>query len=148
MSVWTVRQVISADEEGWRSLYRGYRAFYQMPVDEGKVDVVWNWILDASHEVDGIVVANEAGILGGLANFRRFARPLGGTVGLYLDDLYTREDLRGQGAGRTLLAFLHTYAVENGLSVVRWITAESNSQARLLYDSVANATSWVTYDLT
>lgn len=147
MSVWNVRRVMFADEGAWRALYRSYRSFYKVPEDEGKVDLVWDWVLDADHEVSGVVAADGAGVLGGLANFRRFARPLSGTVGLYLDDLYTREDLRGQGAGRALLEFLRTHALEDGLSVVRWVTAESNSQARVLYDSVANATSWVTYDM-
>jgi hypothetical protein len=31
--------------------------------------------------------------------------------------------------------------------VVRWITDVNNARARRLYDSVAAATPWVTYDL-
>jgi NADPH-dependent ferric siderophore reductase len=34
-----------------------------------------------------------------------------------------------------------------GASVVRWITDESNAAARRLYDSMATATPWVTYDI-
>lgn len=31
-------------------------------------------------------------------------------------------------------------------TVVRWVTAEDNDVARRLYDRVATATAWVTYD--
>jgi hypothetical protein len=35
-----------------------------------------------------------------------------------------------------------------GHSVVRWITAADNARARGLYDKVAQAGDWVTYDIT
>ncbi len=147
MVEWKVRPVMPGDEESWRVLYRGYRNFYNMPVDDSKVDVVWGWILDAHHEVQGFVAEGSDGELKGFANVRLFARPLSASVGLFLDDLFTREEARGEGVGRSLLAYLKGYADEHELSVVRWITAESNASARELYDSVATATPWVTYDM-
>ncbi len=39
-------------------------------------------------------------------------------------------------------------AATQGRSVVRWITAEDNHLARTLYDTMADATRWVTYDRT
>lgn len=110
------------------------------------VDRVWSWVTDESHEVNS-VVAVSAGHLVGLAHYRRFARPTSGTVGLYLDDLYTSPTSRGTGVGRALLRQLSSLAVAEGISVVRWITAEDNTLARRLYDSTARATKWVTYDL-
>jgi GNAT superfamily N-acetyltransferase len=143
---WTVRFANPDDRDQCRALYRGYRDFYEMPADDAKIDTVWGWIADSRHEVNGLVAVNGRGELGGLANIRRFARPLTASTGLFLDDLYTRPELRGQGLGRLLLDFLGDYAAANNLSVVRWITAESNTQARALYDRNATATSWVTYD--
>ena len=148
MSTWVVRQVEPNDEGSWRLLYRGYRSFYSLPEDEAKLDTVWQWLHDPEHESRGFVAANEEGVLGGLAHVRRFARPSTATTGLFLDDLFTNVDYRGQGIGRALLDHLHEHAASNGLSVVRWITAESNTQARALYDSRAKQTSWVTYDMT
>jgi hypothetical protein len=49
--------------------------------------------------------------------------------------------------GGAHIAGLAAHAAAEGLSVVRWITAEDNRTARRLYDSVAAATPWVTYDL-
>ncbi len=78
---------------------------------------------------------------------REFCRPLDGSKGLYLDDLFVVPDARGAGAGTALLEELRTIAKDRGLSVVRWITAKDNQEARKLYDRVAEKTKWVTYDL-
>ena len=54
--------------------------------------------------------------------------------------------MRGQGVARALIGRVSELAAEEGCSVVRWITAESNTTARALYDKVAVQTNWVTYD--
>lgn len=143
---WIVRAAVPADREQWSALYRGYREFYELPPSDEVVDRVWTWIHDPSHETNALVAENE-GILGGLAHVRRFARPSSGTTGLYLDDLYTRPELRGAGIATRLIAEASAIARTEGLSVVRWITDGNNLTARRLYDSVALATPWVTYDI-
>lgn len=144
---WTVRAVAPGDEAAWRGLYRGYRRFYEMPDDEAAIDTVWSWLGDADHEVDGFVAVDAAGRIGGLAHVRPFARPLNADTGLYLDDLFVDPDLRGRGVGRTLLGFVGALAARRGFGVVSWMTAEDNTTARALYDSVATTGPWVTYDM-
>lgn len=141
-----VRPVAPADQPQWTVLYEGYREFYRLDPDPAVVARVWSWLLDDDHEVDGLV-AEEAGTLLGLAHHRRFARPSSGTSGLYLDDLFVQPGRRGAGTGRALIAAVSSIAEQEGRSVVRWITADSNAVARRLYDAVATATPWVTYDL-
>ena len=141
-----VREVRASDVAEWTALYEGYRRFYGLTPEPAVVARVWTWLLDDAHEVHGAVV-EQGGALLGLAHYRRFARPSSGTSGIYLDDLFVRADRRGSGAGRLLLTSLSTLAEQEGRSVVRWITAESNAVARRLYDTVATATPWVTYDL-
>ena len=143
----TVRGVDSRDEERWRSLYSAYRAFYRLPEDEVAVDTTWRWVLGGEHSLFGLVAVDSADSPMALANLRWFARPSTGTIGLYLDDLYTDEAQRGQGAGAALLARAAEIAGEGGASVVRWITATDNTAARRVYDAHAVATQWVTYDM-
>ena len=50
------------------------------------------------------------------------------------------------GIGRSLIMGVAAKAQERGWPVVRWITAGSNARARQLYDKLASATDWVTYD--
>ena len=141
-----VRPVAPTDQDQWSQLYREYRDFYRMEPDDAVVQRVWGWVLDPGHEVNSLVAVAGTTLVG-LANSRRFARPSSGTVGLYLDDLFTAPTVRGRGVGRALLAAVAEQAAAQGLSVVRWITAKDNERARRLYDTVADGSRWVTYDL-
>lgn len=141
----TIRPLTPADETRWRELFRGYREFYHLAEDESVVSTVWGWLTEPSHECNALV-AEDTGRLIGLAHYRRFSRPSTGTVGIWLDDLFTDPEARGKGAGRALIDQLTRIAGAEGRSVVRWITADDNHQAQGLYDQIAKRTSWVTYD--
>lgn len=141
----TVRPLTSADEDRWRELFRAYRDFYKLAEDEGVVSTVWGWLSDPRHECEALV-AEQAGRIVGIAHYRRFSRPSTGTVGIWLDDLFTDPEARGGGVGRALIQQLTSIAAAEGGSVVRWITAEDNQQAQALYNKVASRTHWVTYD--
>ncbi|WP_092502518.1 GNAT family N-acetyltransferase [Agrococcus jejuensis] len=143
----TIRPVRPDDREQWATLFRAYREFYRLEADEAVVDRVWSWLADADHEVRGLV-AEADGALVGIAHHRRFARPSTGTVGVWLDDLYAAESVRGTGVGHALIAHLGGIAALEGASVVRWITADDNVTAQRLYDRVATRTRWLTYDAT
>lgn len=146
MSSVSVRPVAEADREAWRVLYRGYRDFYEVAHSDEAIDKVWSWLMDPQHSERGLVAVVD-GELVGLAHFRSFARPLAASEGLYLDDLFTSPAARGHGAGSALLERLAETARDEGATVVRWITAESNATAMSLYDKVSKKTPWVTYDL-
>lgn len=46
-----------------------------------------------------------------------------------------------------MLEHLRLLAAERGWGVVTWITAADNQVARGLYDQVAEAQPWITYDM-
>lgn len=140
-----VREVRAADELKWRELFRGYREFYKLPESEEVVSRVWSWLLDADHEVSGLVAESDGEIVA-IGHFRKFARPSTGSVGIWLDDLFSVPDVRGSGAGRALIRRVAEIAGEEGCSVIRGITASDNHQAQALYDKVGTRTNWVTYD--
>lgn len=141
-----VRSIAEGDRADWAELYRGYRDFYEKPHDPAVIETVWTWLMDPAHETRALVAEHD-GRLVGLGHFRRFARPIDGGHGLYLDDLFTAPEARGSGAGGAILQRLAEIARDEGAVLVRWITAESNATARSLYDRVATQTPWVTYDL-
>lgn len=144
-STLSVRAVDIADEDRWRELFRGYREFYHLPESEDIVSRVWGWLMDSEHECRGLVAESEGSVVA-IADFRRFSRPSTGSVGLWLDDLFTDPAARGLGSGRALIARVQEIAADEGHSVVRWITADDNARAQVLYDQVATKTNWVTYD--
>ncbi|KAA9150990.1 GNAT family N-acetyltransferase [Microbacterium lushaniae] len=141
-----IRTVTAGDRAGWCDLYEGYRMFYEIPSDPTAVRTAWDWVSAGEHGFIGLV-AVDAGRIVGLANLRRFARPPTAGMGLYLDDLFTAPDARGSGVATALLERAGDIAAQEGANVVRWITAEDNATARRVYDKVASATQWVTYDM-
>ncbi|WP_134322096.1 GNAT family N-acetyltransferase [Cumulibacter soli] len=140
-----VRPVSERDGERWRELFAAYRAFYRQPADEQVVQRVWQWVHDDSHETNSLVATADEHVVG-IANYRRYARPLAGGAGLWLDDLFTDPSVRGLGIGRALITRLQGIAHDEGLGLVRWITAADNVTAQRLYDTLAERTTWVTYD--
>jgi GNAT superfamily N-acetyltransferase len=144
---WTIRLVIPADHDAWALLYRGYRDFYELEHDDATVETAWTWVSQQLHSMRSLVAVDSAGALGALANVRTFADPSGATLDLFLDDLFTAPDLRGQGLGALMLDAVARLATEDGATVVRWITAADNARARSLYDAKAELTPWVTYDM-
>lgn len=145
----TVRRVEDDEFFTWLGLYTGYGQFYETPVTDEKALLVWGWICDPGNELEAFFAIDDDDDSTpiGLVHVREFTRPLAGSKGLYLDDLFVAPDSRGSGAGTALLEWLRETARERGLSVVRWITAKDNEVAQRLYDRVAEKTKWVTYDL-
>ena len=139
-----VRPVADKDRERWAELYRGYCAFYEVPVPD--LDLLWRRLTVEGQlecfvaEIDGEVV--------GLAHVREFVRPLEGDRAGFLDDLFVDASRRGSGAGAALLEHLSSLAAERDWGVVTWITGADNHNARRLYDRLAEAQPWVTYDMT
>jgi len=141
-----VRPVTDGDFFAWLDLYEKYAEFYDTKLTDQKALLLWSWLTAPEHEEEGLIAVDDGRIVG-LAHFREFARPLESDRGLFLDDLYVLEEERGKGVGHTLIDAVRSRAQQRGLGVVQWITADDNSEARSVYDSVANRTSWVTYEI-
>ncbi|TNC52966.1 GNAT family N-acetyltransferase [Rubellimicrobium rubrum] len=142
-----VRRPEATDRLGWDRLYAGYAGFYGVTQTPIMRDRVWSWINDPAHETEAFVAEGDSGLVG-LAHFRAFARPLSATTGGFLDDLFVSPGARGTGAAEALIHAVAEEGRQRGWSVIRWITAGDNARARKLYDRLARATPWVTYDLT
>lgn len=147
LSAVTIRPLGMSDRTPWSDLYRQYAHFYQSPMTDAILDRSWSWLMDPSHPMEGLVAESEKRHLLGLAHFRACPDPLIAQDVCFLDDLFVAQDQRGSGIGRSLIMGVAARAQERGWPVVRWITAGSNAQARQLYDKIASATDWVTYDL-
>lgn len=140
------RPLAEGDRHRWQELYEGYLGFYETALTDEQMDTVWSWLMDADHEVNGLVVEGAEGLVG-LAHWREFARPSSASVGGYLDDLFVDPSARGAGAVDALLAALKRIGAEQGWTVIRWITADNNYRARSKYDREARRTPWITYDM-
>jgi GNAT superfamily N-acetyltransferase len=59
-----------------------------------------------------------------------------GQRGLYLEDLYVKESLRGKGIGKALLVNLAKYAVKQGCGRFEWSVLDWNEKAIDFYKSL------------
>jgi GNAT superfamily N-acetyltransferase len=147
-AAWVARPLSRDDRDAWARLFRGYAEFYETPMPDETLDLVWSWIHDEG-TVRAIVAvaADGSGEPVGLAHLRPWLRPLRGVGCGYLDDLFVDPPWRGTGVVEVLFAAIEAMALAEGWSIVRWTTREDNHRARRVYDRHAQATSWVTYDM-
>ncbi len=136
--------MVEQDRERWAELYRGYAAFYEVTAPD--LDHLWRR-LTVEGELECFVAELQGDVVG-LAHVRAFGRPLEGDTAGFLDDLFVEPTRRGSGVGAALLDHLRSLAAERGWGLVTWITGADNHNARQLYDRLAEAQHWVTYDMT
>jgi GNAT superfamily N-acetyltransferase len=81
--------------------------------------------------------------------FHNFSTFLG-RPGIYLEDLYVKPELRGQGVGRSMLAYLAKLAKERDCGRLEWSVLDWNEPAIKLYKSIGAVPmdEWTVYRLT
>jgi GNAT superfamily N-acetyltransferase len=147
VSSWVTTPLRAEDRAAWAGLFRQYLDFYEEPITS-HLDVVWSWLTAPDHPLAAIVVrASDDAEPVGLAHYRPYPRPLHGTVGCYLDDLFVDPAARGRGAVDALLHRLRELCTEHGWEGVRWITREGNARARAVYERLAQRTGLITYEM-
>jgi ribosomal protein S18 acetylase RimI-like enzyme len=81
-------------------------------------------------------VADDGGLVLGMAiHFLNFSTWTG-RIGIYLEDLYVRPEHRGRGVGRALLANLARTACARGYARVDWSVLDWNHSAIRFYESL------------
>ena len=65
----------------------------------------------------------------------------------YLEDLFVRADVRSGGVGRSLIAAARAEASAAGSSKLYWQTHVTNTDARRLYDDVADHRGFIVYEV-
>src|SRR6266550_7573526 len=79
-----------------------------------------------------VVDKEEAGFALFFHNYSTFL----GQPGIYLEDLFVREEMRGRGIGKALLARLARIARERGCGRVEWAVLDWNAPSIAFYRSI------------
>jgi GNAT superfamily N-acetyltransferase len=145
MSTIPIRGFEADDFDAWYPLWRGYQAFYEVDIARETSEVTWRRLLDPAEPMHGAFALGEGGRPVGLVHFIEHRSCW--TVGnyCYLQDLFVEPGLRGQGHGRALIEHVYARAREAGCSRVWWLTHETNADAMLLYDRIADRSGFVQY---
>ncbi|GAU04111.1 GCN5 family N-acetyltransferase [Burkholderia stabilis] len=141
----TVRPLVAADEAAWRPLWQGYQKFYDTALSDAVFATTWARLMDPAEPMFVLGAFDASGALVGIVHsiYHRSCWTEGSYC--YLQDLYTAPDARGQGAGGALIEAVYEHAREAGASRVYWLTHETNTTARALYDRLANNAGFIQY---
>jgi GNAT superfamily N-acetyltransferase len=74
----------------------------------------------------------------GYALFYPFYSTWEGRAGIFLEDLFVREQFRGRGIGKTLLAEVARVALQGNFFALRWEVLDWNENAIRLYKSLGS----------
>jgi GNAT superfamily N-acetyltransferase len=139
-----IRPVGEDEREAWNPLWADYLAFYKTTLARDACDLAWTRF----HDPDELMFALGGYVDGNLAGFAHylFHRSSWATHRYcYLEDLYVAEAARGRGLGRALIEAVYDKAQAANASRVYWLTQSSNTQARALYDQVADNLGFIQY---
>ncbi|MBS0240891.1 MAG: GNAT family N-acetyltransferase [Proteobacteria bacterium] len=141
----SVRPVEPRDREAWTRLFRAYVEFYKADVPDAIVALTWQRLFGSAPEFYGLVAVDAGEALVGIlvAVFHRST--WSPTWVCYLEDLFVAPDARGSGAGRALIEALYREADARGATRTYWVTEETNTTARALYDRLATKAPFVQY---
>jgi GNAT superfamily N-acetyltransferase len=123
-----IRKAGVADFPAIYALLREFSLFQKTPE---KMVITLEEMLEDQHLFQGLV-AEEAGAIAGFATFFFSYYSWTGKA-IYLDDLYVREDRRGQGTGKQLLDAVIRLAREERCKKVRWLVSKWNAPAIAFY---------------
>jgi GNAT superfamily N-acetyltransferase len=140
----SVGKLSPSDRAAWEELFRAYIDFYERAEADEMYDQAWR-----EFEADTRMHALGARLDGRLVGITHFLihPSTSGPDMCFLQDLFTAENARGQGAGRALIAAVTDWAKDQGCARVYWNTHESNTTARRLYDTVAVNRGFIRYQI-
>ncbi|MFC3713216.1 GNAT family N-acetyltransferase [Sphingoaurantiacus capsulatus] len=143
-----VRSLAAGDYDQWRPLWDGYNAFYgrdgATALAEEITASTWGRFLDAAEPVHALVAERDGQIIG-ICHYLFHRSTTRLTQTCYLQDLFTDAEARGGGVGRALIEAVSQRAADAGSRDVYWLTHETNTPGRTLYDKVAVHAGFIVY---
>ena len=139
-----VREATAADHAVWLPLWQGYQAFYRVAIPQSVSAETWRRLLDPTEPM-WAALAHSDGQAIGLVHWIRHRSCWTTGDYVYLQDLFVAPAARGGGVGRRLIEHVYAAARAAGCARVHWLTHETNREAMLLYDRIAERPGFVQY---
>jgi GNAT superfamily N-acetyltransferase len=140
----TIRPLTQSDRTAWQLLWTGYLTFYKTSLPPEQFDLTWSRLHD-DNEPMHVLGAFEGETPLGIVHFifHRSCWTAGSYC--YLQDLFTVAEARGKGVGRALIEAVYAAAKTKGANRVHWLTHETNAEAMVLYNKLADRTGFLQY---
>jgi len=139
-----IRPLRPDERADWEPLWKGYQTFYKTVIPDETTTVTWARLHDPAEPMY-VLGAFVDGKLCGIVHylFHRSCWTVGNYC--YLQDLFVAASTRGHGLGRALIEAVEERARATGASRVYWLTHETNTTARALYDQLADRPGFIQY---
>ena len=142
-----ISTLAASDRSEWLTLWQGYLAFYESEVSDQQTALTFERLVEPGYPIHGAIARDAGGSAIGLVHWLTHPATWSKGQYCYLEDLFVCSHARGSGAGRALIGTVTDWARDRGCSKVYWLTGETNSTARALYDRVATHTGFVHYEI-
>ncbi len=141
----TIRALTPQDRTAWEPLWRAYQVFYEVDIPTETTDITWDRFHDTTEPMHAFGAFDDENRLVGIVHviFHRSCWLPKWTC--YLQDLYVEDSQRGKGTGAALIEAVADLAREHDAGRLYWLTHESNTTARRLYDAIAQASGFIQY---
>ncbi|WP_447947571.1 GNAT family N-acetyltransferase [Microbacterium maritypicum] len=143
----TIAPITTQDRAEWDDLWSGYLSFYEEALDPATTDATFERLIDADSGLHGALARHESGTAVGIVHWLTHPSTWATTDYCYLEDLFVAPGVRGGGVGRALIAHVRAWAEQQSAAKVYWLTAETNTTARGLYDRVAARSGMIHYEI-
>lgn len=134
----------SSNKTQWLSLWQDYLVFYKEDLPSEITELTWQRILDSGEPLNAFIIYYDDEVVG-FAHYLFHRSSWAKNNYCYLEDLFVAETLRGKGCARALISAVRDAAKQNNCERLYWVTGESNSVARALYDKIAEKTEYFQY---
>jgi GNAT superfamily N-acetyltransferase len=135
-----------SDHHDWLPLWQGYLTFYESTLPDEVTETTFER-LTRGEGMYGAIARDDHGRAVGFVNWLTHASTWNPSGYCYLEDLFVAPDVRGGGVGRSLIAHVRDWAEAAGCGKVYWLTQETNTVGRALYDRLAQLTGFVHYEI-
>ena len=136
--------LVPQDRSRWAELWHAYLLFYKTTLPDDVFEQTWQRLLDST-VLHGLAARVDGRIVG-ITHFLFHGSAWTAAPVCYLQDLYTDESMRGQGAGRALIEAVAAHARERDSARLYWLTQDGNAMARQLYDRIAKHSGFIRYE--
>jgi len=143
----TIKALEQNDRTQWESLFGQYADFYKVTLPANSKDRVWGWIFNTEEPFWCDIAVNEQRQAVGFVQYQLMHRSLSGSMVCYLSDLYVNPNQRESGIGRALIDHVVDFAKREGVENVRWLTQDSNTTAKSLYETYVAQSEFVLYSV-
>lgn len=137
--------MVRADYQSWLRLWQGYLEFYEAQLPTEITELTFDRILKG--EIHGVIAFDDNGRELGFVHWLTHSSTWADKDVCYLEDLYVSNDARRQGLATALIEHVASWAKQQGIQKTYWLTKESNSNARALYDQLAQRTGFIHYEI-